>query len=551
MNLFQLEKFSLSYLAVGLFFPISFFAYLLARSNSDASLKAILIQGLFVTLCTEFLLFIYTRWQISYLRSSSEVGAVAYLAPIICVGIFRGVTVSLTLNFFGDGVDEALYARMPVSIISTLLWLGLVTYFVNESQSYSREFNSLFSRAVYESLRRDGKGVHFRLYEYPEILGFKRELSNLINFKDIDSNEIDQIFGAAAAIKRHLQFQLRPLSHRLWVSPDFQMPRFRISRLLLDAIQYLHFSVWKVLLPWITIFFFGSLPFLPIRQSLLFSFVFFIALIFPLLLARVLVRLKVNGFLTLSIMTALFLSTPVPLSNALLHYFSSAKTFSNLILIHSLTAITGICFVLFNSTVRLMSADRSTLIESIPLAAQSLQERKYVASYLHNSMLSQLTSIAMQLESADGKSVTQDVHTALKRLGSLINQEMADHFSETTQTITGQLVELADLWLGLADIRFQGFTDEELAPHEVPVLVLFLEEVIANSVRHGGATEIEFRMVVDSRHLELSAIHNGQNAIVEGSGLGVAWLNEYAQRRWEITSHAGRTTLVALINRVI
>jgi signal transduction histidine kinase len=157
----------------------------------------------------------------------------------------------------------------------------------------------------------------------------------------------------------------------------------------------------------------------------------------------------------------------------------------------------------------------------------------------------------MQLESADGKSVTQDVHTALERLGSLINQEMADHFSETTQTITGQLVELADLWLGLADIRFQGFTDEELAPHEVPVLVLFLEEVIANSVRHGGATEIEFRMVVDSRHLELSAIHNGQNAIVEGSGLGVAWLNEYAQRRWEITSHAGRTTLVALINRVI
>lgn len=504
-----------------------------------------------MTVTVSIVLSLIIAWQLKMLSIKPNRGAVFYLAPFLIIGLTRGFLVTMVLNAFSNQAMEPLYLRIPIGIVSAFLWLGFLTYFINQSRSYKQRFGALFSQAVLESIGGNPREGRLDLNKTPEILGFKRDLNNLINFDNVDSNERDRIFVAASLIKSHINLVLRPLSHRLWISSDFQIPRFRYWRLFHDAIMNLNFSLASVLVPWIGLFFFGTLPYLPFTASLHLSLIFIIALILPLLLAQLALRLRVNGYLIVSLLAVLYMFTPTLLTNSLLEIWNLgyALDFSNLI--NPLTALTGISLVLLISVLRLIKADRSTLLASIPEALDSIRQRKYMASFLHNSLQSQLTSIAMQLDNSPNQIVSVEAKTALERLGSLINREISSDFRATPQTLELMLIEIADSWRGLANVDFKGVMESDLAPEEISTLLFFFEEVVANSVRYGGASAVSFELRTEPAKFFLTASHNGGGEIVKGSGLGTLWLDEYASKKWSISQESGRTILIAEIKRVI
>lgn len=547
----DLEKFALSYLASFLYAPISFFAFLLASLESEATFLELSIQALIVTATVEMVLLLITALQLKSLSKNEKCDPYLFIAPFLIIGLIRGLLVTLVLNAFNDGASEPLYLRIPIGIISAFLWLGLLTYFINESRSYKQRFGALFSQAVLESIGENPGVSNLELDEMPEILGFKRDLNDLLNFENVDSNEKDRILLAASLIKSHINVVLRPLSHRLWISSDFQIPRFRYWRLFHDAITNLSFSTASVIVPWMALFFFGTLPYLPFLATLHLSLIFMSALIFPLLLAQLAIRLKLSGFFVLFLLALMYLLTPTKMTNILLEIWNLGYEVDISDIINPLTALTGICLVLFVSILRLIQADRSTLLSSIPQALDSIRQRKLMASYLHNSMQSQLTSIALQLESSSKQLVSAEAKSALERLGSLINREISSDFRATPRTLDLKLVQISDSWRGLADISFEGIRESELTPEEVTTLLFFFEEVVTNSVRYGGATAIIFKLRAEPEKFYLTASHDGTGEIVKGSGLGTLWLNEYAPQKWSISRENGSTILIAEIERVI
>lgn len=471
--------------------------------------------------------------------------------PIVMVGAIRGVAVSWLLNLSGTGADEAIYTRIPVSIIAILLWLGLLAYLVNQSKAYNQRFEHLFSRAVLESLRSPEFSPDVELGKIPEILEFKNQLNGIIDFSKIEETEAERIFLAASAIKSHIQLVLRPLSHRLWISADFTVPKIRYLRLILDSVQDLHFSAKRILLPWIILFFFGALPFLPPERSFELAVIFILVISLPLLAAQIFTSAGVTGPVVLGFISVIYLFTPVPFTNLILNLLNTNYTLKNLTLIHILTALTGVFFIVANSAIKIVGADRSKVLDSIPQALEYIQGRKHIATYLHNSVQSQLTAISMQLDAIQGGEISEDVKSALSRLGTLVNLEIPGNAPVTFESLEERLTSLTESWRGVATLSFTGFSNSAIDGNEYPSLIFFIEEVITNSVRHGGASEITFALTIADQLFRLEVDHNGGNPIIEGTGVGVAWLNEYAKDRWEITTRDGRTTLIAEIKRVI
>jgi hypothetical protein len=173
--------------------------------------------------------------------------------------------------------------------------LGLITYTIQQSKVYNEKYESLFSQAVLESVSQNPQIDTSSLKNIPEIIRLKSKVDNLLNFENIESNKVDSILRAAEAIRLHISSELRPLSHRLWVSADFQIPRVRLWNLTKDAIAELNFKIFSVLLPWCGLFLLGSLPFFSPREVISLTLVFTFVISIPLFMAKYLIARHVKG----------------------------------------------------------------------------------------------------------------------------------------------------------------------------------------------------------------------------------------------------------------
>jgi signal transduction histidine kinase len=93
---------------------------------------------------------------------------------------------------------------------------------------------------------------------------------------------------------------------------------------------------------------------------------------------------------------------------------------------------------------------------------------------------------------------------------------------------------------------------EQVIPGEVRHhLFLAVKEALNNGVRHGGATEIEFRVRVFDERVQISISDNGNGFDLSGRSNGHGLLNlrnrlENVRGRCEITSSPGAGTIVSL-----
>lgn len=542
--------FKLSFPAIGFYIPISFLSFLLASSGSEIAQVRIIFSGLFLTLSiTGFLIIVYLL-QI-FIEKVRPLRRIDIFLPIIAVGILRAALVAAFLPDNYATFLQTFYSRIPVSIFSTSLWLGLITYAIQQSKVYNEKYESLFSQAVLESVSQNPQIDTSSLKNIPEIIRLKSKVDNLLNFENIESNKVDSILRAAEAIRLHISSELRPLSHRLWVSADFQIPRVRLWNLTKDAIAELNFKIFSVLLPWCGLFLLGSLPFFSPREVISLTLVFTFVISIPLFMAKYLIARHVKGTTVLLVLCLAYLITTVSFVNVLQQIFSSEFRIESSVIFNTLTALTGVVFVVFNSSILLLNSDRKKVLQSVEDALALMRERKFTASYLHNSVQSELTAISLQLSHTKEGPLSPQVRNALERLDLLVNREIPKCSPNSPIRINQELQKIEELWQGVATLDFSEISSDGLSKLESSLLLFFIEEFVANSVRHGLANHVSLSIQVKPDLLSLVAQHNGGLPARQGSGLGFAWLNEVARDAWTISAEEGAVTIVAHIPRLI
>jgi hypothetical protein len=179
---------------------------------------------------------------------------------------------------------------------------------------------------------------------------------------------------------------------------------------------------------------------------------------------------------------------------------------------------------------------------SSPAMKFDIGERQ-LASFLHNSLQSEILAVAGQLEDAANSNDRIKSSEILQKVNSLINRSFIDDFHKFSESPLERLNTICNSWKGILDIRVE--IPEELLQSQERNLVLVqtIEEFAANSFRHSKATEIVVSGEANEFGLHLTLASNGGRKISKKRGLGSEWLDQIGRSSWNLRTTENGTLL--------
>ena len=132
------------------------------------------------------------------------------------------------------------------------------------------------------------------------------------------------------------------------------------------------------------------------------------------------------------------------------------------------------------------------------------------ARYLHNSVQSRLLRLQVQADTGvSNPLLAGEISAARSDIRTLVLDQLPD-----TNRALPDLQASVESWSGIVDIDLSITGDFPGDHHAAGHLALFAQEAIANSIRHGSATDV---------HVTLSGDHDRPKLVVEDNG---TWLGE-------------------------
>jgi hypothetical protein len=170
-----------------------------------------------------------------------------------------------------------------------------------------------------------------------------------------------------------------------------------------------------------------------------------------------------------------------------------------------------------------------------------------LASYLHNSLQSELLAIASQLEEAAEAADRNDSLRLLQKVSSIVNRSFLDEYAKFSESPLQRLEVVQKSWKGILDLEVSISKDLLLDPRRNAILVQTVEEFAANSFRHGRATKVVVTGKSCDLGLQLVLESNAAHKITGESGLGSKWLDQVSLSEWRIESDHTFTRLFIVI----
>ena len=211
---------------------------------------------------------------------------------------------------------------------------------------------------------------------------------------------------------------------------------------------------------------------------------------------------------------------------------------------------------------RILDAMQARIDQDVLLIAQregpATNDARQLSVFLHHSVQSELSALAMQLREA---ALTRDLPTreaacrvALDRLGQLHDLDAATPPWLRQSSGAERIDEIVSAWDGILTIERELPAAGACRRDQWQVAAQVIEEALANSARHGNASHARIRGTMHDGSLTLAITDNG-NAHEQGrtdsapgsGGMGLQWLDRVAPDDWRLEHTAQGTTLSVLI----
>jgi signal transduction histidine kinase len=156
-----------------------------------------------------------------------------------------------------------------------------------------------------------------------------------------------------------------------------------------------------------------------------------------------------------------------------------------------------------------------------------------VASYLHNSLQSQLLAIAGQMEISAQNLDEDEFRKNFDLLKVSLENPLRKDFSHFMNNPLPRLNRLERAWRGIANVKIT-IGEEVLQDHNRNILIAqLIEESIANAVRHSNAkTILVSAQLVQGGRVQLTVQNDGASTPTTNNGIGTAWLDHFAPNSW-------------------
>jgi hypothetical protein len=516
--------------------------------NVDRSLFGtlrILLLGILVTAIAAAAIF-SLQFVILKTVGNKFLRAALVLMAIPVAGAVRGFAIYELSDEFGFESPTGQVLRVINSANTTLIWLTLISIALQTQSAYRQQFEVLLRQAMLKKFASiSAQNLNDEIDEIES--GLKR-LGKDESHQVLDA---EALLKAAQEVRKIIKNSIRPLSHRLWLDSQSAIPRINLKALFVDSIGNLKYSYWFV----------GSLYFIlstvnlnstigiveASKRSAIGAFLILIAH----LLFKLITKKLNTPHLVLSIV---FLSVVGFIGMFAALVFSNFNGFEQFNFTYLLALPYAPSMIILQSMARLAISDRNHIVRDIELLALEEPENvrgemqyqsAQVASYLHNSLQSELTTIALQLEAAAAASDPEVSRRTMERLGALINRSIGDDFADFYRTPTERLGNVVTAWDGILDITLDVPEDCLQDNSRNIMLVQFIEEVASNAVRYGEATKLKVETkLLPSGAVQLRTVNNGTGLNSNGSGLGKKWMQSHSLVKPLITRHGDSFEMV-------
>jgi signal transduction histidine kinase len=536
------ENISLSIPGFILYSPISILSFpvTVLVVNPGASFLLLTASGLALTavIFAFYLPFIWIDSRIS--RDSFVLRFANFLSAALALGAIRGY-------FFYQAVD-ALELNAPGSLLNRILASAATTFFwlcaANILINFSRSFRSRYEQSLKKFIERNLAVIPSPLpskESAAELTVLQEELSRSLTSR-LDDGDAQNLREVAELLKSKINLQLRPLSRRIWLRSLNEYPRIRYGRMLKDSINFLEFSKPVFIFAILFLALLSNLSIRSFTESLVRTSTFLLLLLVILSLAKT--RVFSNHYVYLVMIGIV----PVIGSEFIALLLEYAGSWTATLLISMVAPSLMVVLSLFSLTLR----DHSLIIEllesyeihKIPNTSKAFDVgERHLASYLHNSLQSELLAIAGQLEEAAISNDREKSAEILQRVSALINRSFIDDFQKFAESPIERLETVRKSWSGILQIEIDIPEALLTSPARNASLVQTIEEFAANSYRHGKATKISASAIENSIGLHLTLKSNGSKKVSTKRGLGSEWLDQIAIGSWKMESTLTGTIL--------
>jgi len=171
------------------------------------------------------------------------------------------------------------------------------------------------------------------------------------------------------------------------------------------------------------------------------------------------------------------------------------------------------------------------------------------AIYIHGKILTRLAATSLKLQQAVDKNDGENLQAGLNSLKVILDNPTKD-FAQDPMNLKAEIASRLDPWEGLITINVVIDPALEMVSNDrVKDLGEVIEEIVSNSVRHGGSQNILIKITsFDHPDVQLMIEDDAVNPlplVPARIGLGTKILNLVSDGRWSI-SHLGAKTTVKL-----
>ena len=490
-------------------------------------------------------IFVFNKTYFRFIKGAKF--SVAYiLFALFTSGALRGIAIGQAAPIFDLADSIAPVVRAINSGITVVIWMGIIGLMLEAQSSYVREYQDLYQRFLMLKSGRlpDGRALNSgRLSEIAEQVAqmtspVRTKLAKLSEGSFTDA----QVREAVADLQQVVKEQIRPLSHRLWFDRTSHLLKFRISNLLLDAFKtdetpILFFTA-------LTTFsiFVGTTVSMGINIGAVISLIFGITIYMLFTLEKLLLKIEIIKSRFIHPIFLILVAT-VPLLLTHVYFNLSEIAYWSL---YSNVGVAGSVFLtaIFTTMLSQSLIDRAKIIDILTTQITSgyveehlqaiarMTEDSEIASYLHSSLQSELTAVALKLDQAAKSGNRDEVKSIIQYAQIVIERDLTVNFHAGEHSPLERINALLDAWRGIADIKIDLQKIELCETQVLTDISQVIEEAVSDAVRFGNANLISISGDASPDHYYFKVTDNGKSKPQGGSGLGTILLDEIAPNLW-------------------
>ena len=511
-----------------------------ASQRFDWFLVGVIAQGVLAVA-----ILIFNKIYFRFIKGAKFSVAYIFFA-LFTSGALRGIAIGQAAPIFDLADPTAPTVRAINSGITVIIWMGIIGLMLEAQSSYVREYQDLYQRFLMLKSGRlpDGRALNSgRLSEIAEQVAqmtspVRTKLAKLSEGSFTDA----QVREAVADLQQVVKEQIRPLSHRLWFDRTSHLLKFKLSNLLLDAFKtdetpILFFTA-------LTTFsiFVGTTVSMGINKGAVISLIFGMTIYMLFTLEKLLLKIEIikSKFIH-PIFLILIATVPLLLTHVYFNFSEIAYwgLFSNI-------GVAGSVFLtaIFTTMLSQSLIDRAKIIDILTTQITSgyveehlqaiarMTEDSEIASYLHSSLQSELTAVALKLDQAAKSGNRDEVKSIIQYAQIVIERDLTVNFHAGEHSPLERINALLDAWRGIADIKIDLQKIELCETQVLTDISQVIEEAVSDAVRFGNANLISISGDASPDHYYFKVTDNGKSKPQGGSGLGTILLDEIAPNLW-------------------